>query len=248
MATTMLTAKPFMSGSLVRPRVAASRAARVSVRVQAASRPLWLPGSTPPAHLKGELAGDFGFDPLGLGADPERLRWYVQAELVHCRFAMTAVAGILIPAILTKAGILNVPEWYDAGKVSIENSPIPYNTLLIIELILFHFVETKRYFDFKKPQSQGEPGSFFGLEGALKFSGENGYPGGPFDPLKLSESASGPKYKWNEVRNGRLAMLAFIGFCAQYVATGKGPLDNLADHVSNPALYNFTTNGVSLPF
>lgn len=43
----------------------------------------------------GSLAGDFGFDPLGLGEDPESLRWYVQAELVHARFAMAGVAGIL---------------------------------------------------------------------------------------------------------------------------------------------------------
>lgn len=28
-----------------------------------------------PAHLKGDLAGDRGFDPLGLGSDPERLKW-----------------------------------------------------------------------------------------------------------------------------------------------------------------------------
>lgn len=41
------------------------------------------------------LAGDFGFDPLELGQDPEALRWYVQAELVHARFAMAGVAGIL---------------------------------------------------------------------------------------------------------------------------------------------------------
>jgi Chlorophyll A-B binding protein len=41
------------------------------------------------------LTGDYGFDPLGLGEDPESLRWYVQAELVHCRFAMAGVAGIL---------------------------------------------------------------------------------------------------------------------------------------------------------
>eukprot|EP01018_Ginkgo_biloba_P005927 Gb_25595 [translate_table: standard] len=42
------------------------------------------------------LAGDFGFDPLELGKDPENLRWYVQAELIHARFAMAGVAGILL--------------------------------------------------------------------------------------------------------------------------------------------------------
>ena len=35
-------------------------------------------------------------------------------------------------------------------------------------------------------------------------------------------------FKWREIRNGRLAMVAFLGFVAQHAATGKGPLDNLA--------------------
>ena len=46
--------------------------------------------------LQFSLPGDFGFDPLGLGEDPESLKWYVQAELVHARFAMLGVAGILL--------------------------------------------------------------------------------------------------------------------------------------------------------
>ena len=29
--------------------------------------------------------------------------------------------------LLTKIGILNVPEWFDAGKVSIKNSFIPFS-------------------------------------------------------------------------------------------------------------------------
>ncbi|KAK4337875.1 hypothetical protein RND71_042362 [Anisodus tanguticus] len=64
--------------------------------IQAQQRPTWLPGLDPPPYLDGTLAGDFGFDPLGLGEDPESLRWYVQAELVHARFAMAGVAGIIL--------------------------------------------------------------------------------------------------------------------------------------------------------
>lgn len=43
-------------------------------------------------------------------------------------------------------------------------------------------------------------------------------------------------------------MTAFVGFAAQYAATGKGPIDNLLDHVADPVHVNFTSNGVSIPF
>lgn len=66
-----------------------------------AQRPLTQrPPPLPPTRTDAiRLAGDYGFDPLGLGKDPTSLRWYQQAELVHARTAMTAVAGILIPSV-----------------------------------------------------------------------------------------------------------------------------------------------------
>ena len=37
--------------------------------------------------------------------------------------------------------------------------------------------------------------------------------------------------KVREIKNGRLAMIAFLGFTGQYLATQKGPVDNLIDHL-----------------
>lgn len=73
-----------------------------------------------------------------------------------------------------------------------------------------------------------------GFESAFKGTGVSGYPGGPFNPLGLGNSSkeSMDDFKWREIRNGRLAMVAFLGFLAQHAATGKGPLDNLADHLA----------------
>ena len=66
-----------------------------------AARAVWMPGSEPPAHLDGTLPCDYGFDPLNLGADPENLKWFVQAELMHCRWAMLGLAGMVGPELLT---------------------------------------------------------------------------------------------------------------------------------------------------
>ncbi len=45
-----------------------------------------------------------------------------------------------------------------------------------------------------------------------------------------------------EVKNGRLAMIAVLGFGAQAVLTRQGPYQNLLDHLSNPFGSNILTN------
>lgn len=51
------------------------------------------------------------FDPLGLGKNADNLKWYVQGELLNARFAMLAVAGILVPELLSSIGF----SWPGAG-------------------------------------------------------------------------------------------------------------------------------------
>ncbi|XP_077213357.1 photosystem I light harvesting complex protein 5 [Tasmannia lanceolata] len=205
---------------------------RLSILARA-QRATWLPGLDPPPHLDGTLAGDYGFDPLGLGEDPESLKWYVQAELVHSRFAMAGVVGILLPDLLRVTGISNIPIWYEAGAVKFEFAST--EALFIIQLFLMGFVETKRYMDFTNPGSQAQEGTFLGLEAS--FEGlEPGYPGGPLlNPLGLAKDINNAhEWKLKEIKNGRLAMVAMLGIFVQAYVTRVGPIDNLISHVSNP--------------
>lgn len=139
------------------------------------------------------LPGDNGFDPLGLAEDPENLRWFVQAELVNGRWAMLGVAGMLLPEVFTKIGILNVPKWYDAGK---EEYFASSSTLFVIEFILFHYVEIRRWQDIKNPGSVNQDPIF------KQYSlppNECGYPGGIFNPLNFAPTLEA---KEKELANG----------------------------------------------
>lgn len=220
-----------------------AKASRCAV-ARAASRPLWNPGSDAPAWLDGSLPGDYGFDPLGLGSDPDALKYFVQAELVHARFAMLGAAGVVVPGLLSKVGILSVPDWYVAGEIAIKDSGIPLGALICAQMFLMGWAEASRYQDFKNPGAMGD-GSFFGITDGFK-SVANGYPGGMFDPMGMSKGDM-KAMQTKEIKNGRLAMLSCVGYVAQYQATGKGPIDNLFDHLASPGMVNFATNGVSIP-
>ncbi|CAK0756035.1 hypothetical protein CVIRNUC_002420 [Coccomyxa viridis] len=204
-----------------------------------AERALWLPGSEPPSHLKGELPGDFGFDPLGLGANEERLTWFAESERVHARWAMLAVAGILVQEIVR-------PDvfWYEAALKSpmpFGNSPAAILGLVAFELFAMHYVEVRRAYDLKNPGSVDQDPIFKNYSLPKH---EPGYPGGifaPFIPGTLEE------LKLKEIKNGRLAMLAFVGFVLAAQVTGKGPLGALGEHLSDPISTTIFSKAVVVP-
>lgn len=188
-----------------------------STIVCAATRPVWLPATVPPRHLEGKLAGDYGFDPLGLGQDPDRLKWYAEAEKTNGRWAMMGVVGVL------GAELLGVPvKWFEAGA---QQYDLPLLPQLAILFAVLGFLETKRYIGFKETGTSGFVNSF------------------PFDPVGMNSQDMATK----EVKNGRLAMVAFVGFAVQALVSRTSPLEGLQKHLSDPFGHNITYYLTHLP-
>lgn len=129
------------------------------------------------------LPGDYGFDPLGLGKDPAFLKWYREAELIHGRWAMTAIIGIFVGQAWS-----GIP-WFEAGADPGAVAPFSFGTLLGTQLLLMGWVESKRWVDFFDQDSQSVEWATPWPRTAENFAnatGEQGYPGGKlFDPLSL---------------------------------------------------------------
>lgn len=70
--------------------------------------------------------------------------------------------------------------------------------------------------------------------------GDQNYPGGtPFDPLGFSQQPDGfVQQAVKEIKNGRLAMVAMLGYFVQAAVTRQGPVENLLEFLRDPVHNN----------
>ncbi|KXZ42012.1 hypothetical protein GPECTOR_223g491 [Gonium pectorale] len=248
--------KPTRSATASRARLVCRAEEKSVVKVDRSKDQLYVGASQSSlAYLDGTLPGDFGFDPLGL-LDPVNSggfiepKWLQYSEVIHARWAMLGAAGCIAPEVLGKAGL--IPEatnvvWFQSGVIPPAGSYASYwadpYTIFFIEIVAMQFAELRRLQDFRYPGSMGQQ-YFLGLEAVFKGSGDAAYPGGPFFNLfNLGKTESAMKeLKLKEIKNGRLAMLAMLGYGAQATITREGPFQNLLDHLADPVHNNILTN------
>lgn len=179
-----------------------------------------VPFNEQPPALDGTLPGDVGFDPLGLSslwADRDwgvnvvpsdwlevkdrvpikTIDWMREAEVKHGRFAMLAVVGwVAVDMGLRFPGekFAAIPSSLEAHKLAAENGSLG---VLLLFISFMELMSGAAIYD----QSRGSGRK------AGDFS---------FDPLGFSKDANAKKrYLTNEIKNGRLAMLAFSGIVTQ---------------------------------
>eukprot|EP00529_Nitzschia_sp_RCC80_P037011 CAMPEP_0113454150 /NCGR_PEP_ID=MMETSP0014_2-20120614/7717_1 /TAXON_ID=2857 /ORGANISM="Nitzschia sp." /LENGTH=156 /DNA_ID=CAMNT_0000345551 /DNA_START=497 /DNA_END=963 /DNA_ORIENTATION=- /assembly_acc=CAM_ASM_000159 len=156
------------------------------------------------------MAGDVGFDPLGLSNIDEvgiDLYWLREAELKHCRVAMLAVAGVLQVELFGPAPGCEMATAKNQMQAfwQLWDAHPQY---IVAGLIMIMMIEAVSGIATTSGRESGErePGDF-GL-----------------DPLGFmkGDAASVERLKAQEVANGRLAMWAAAGEIVQGMTTGDG--------------------------
>lgn len=165
-----------------------------------------LPFANRPKLLDGSMPGDVGFDPFGFaGADKASLMYMREAEIKHCRLAMLAVAGwvfaelfdkpiadaVGLPTALTKSGAS--PSILNGG---LEKIDIAYWLAVVTLAGIVEIENSKVKEDKGKDYILGDCG---------------------FDPIGLYPKEKSEQFamQTKELKNGRLAMMAILGFVAQ---------------------------------
>mmetsp|Transcript_17759 Transcript_17759/g.25071 ORF Transcript_17759/g.25071 Transcript_17759/m.25071 type:complete len:276 (+) Transcript_17759:69-896(+) len=170
-----------------------------------------------PEQLRGELAGDVGFDPLGFAKNRELLFEYREAEVKHARLAMLAAAGWPISELYDAriASYFHIEPAVDAY----DRAPSLFNGGMDrISPVWWGFcVGLTAAID------------LYGVQRARAAGADSGYIPGDldFDPLGLypDEPVDRKNMELAEIKHGRLAMIAVTAFSVQEAVTKEGVVD-----------------------
>lgn len=161
------------------------------------------------------MAGDVGFDPLGLSSIDDvgiDLYWLREAEIKHCRLCMLAVLGFVGPELIgpapgcEMASSKNQMEaFWQLWNAHPQYIAFGFIMVGIVEMVSGIATTTGR------ESGQRAPGDF------------------GFDPLgfKKGDAAKYAKLEAQEIANGRLAMWAAAGEFLQGMTTDDGAVGNL---------------------
>eukprot|EP00555_Chaetoceros_dichaeta_P010724 CAMPEP_0198262484 /NCGR_PEP_ID=MMETSP1447-20131203/10986_1 /TAXON_ID=420782 /ORGANISM="Chaetoceros dichaeta, Strain CCMP1751" /LENGTH=232 /DNA_ID=CAMNT_0043950743 /DNA_START=64 /DNA_END=762 /DNA_ORIENTATION=+ len=170
-----------------------------------------LPFVERPKMLDGSLPGDVGFDPFGLaGDDKASLVYKREAEIKHGRLAMLAVVGWPLAELWDKqiAAALGLQD----SLTSSGASPSPLNGGL-------DKIEPEYWLIVACTAGIFELQSKWAME-----DGKDKYIPGDcgFDPLKFfpEEKAAQFEMQTKEIKHGRIAMMAVLGFSIQEALYG----------------------------
>lgn len=166
-------------------------------------------------QLDGSMAGDVGFDPLGLSNIDEvgiDLYWLREAEIKHARVAMLAVAGVLQVEIFGPAPgceAATAENQMDAFWQIWGSHPQYIAAAFIMIMIIEAFSGIA---------------ATSGRESGMRAPGDFG-----LDPLgfKKGDADKFKRLEAQEIANGRLAMWAAAGEIMQGMTTDEGALGNL---------------------
>jgi len=170
--------------------------------VAASAKSTSLPFMEAPEALDGSMAGDVGFDPLGLSSIID-IKWMREAELKHGRICQLAWLGF----VFTDLGFTLPGDMHKVSSVAAHDAAIQYGAMqqLLLFISLAEIISSVAVSQMMTGESDRKPGDF-SLD-FFKFSST---------PEKAAE------YELKEIVHCRAAMLAFSGVVTQAVLTGKG--------------------------
>lgn len=170
----------------------------------------------PQVLIESDLAGNVGFDPLGLSSSNEQLLEYREAEIKHARLAMLAAVG------------WPVSELEDRGIANFFGAPAVLDDVNRVPSILNGGLEKvdPRFWGFCLGMSAAI--DMYGISKSRR-SAPDYFPGNlGWDPLNLypSDKEGQEKMKMAEIKHGRIAMLGVVSYVFEEYVTKMPVVDD----------------------